>query len=276
MITNCHVHTFTHAHTPDRFLRWPVNALVRFWLVRQLLFWLARTFDRERKTRLGRYAEIIKTSYARTQADVFRLLQDSYPVGTRFVVLPMDMSTMNAGSVQASIEEQHAELAALRDSHPESVLPFAAVDPRHPGIVEKTIALLENAHFRGIKLYPPTGYHPFDSRLHELYARMRTRTRSRSSRTARHRQACSIGATPPRTCWSTQSTEMHRSIAGATSCFATSPARTRTCRFCARTPRCACAWPISAARVSGGTSSSIPGLRAPLQELQTGWRTSSS
>lgn len=169
MITNCHVHTFTHAHTPDRFLPWPVNALVRFALVRRLLFWLARTFDPDRQTRLGRYAEIIKTSYAKTQADVFELVRSYYPQGTRFVVLPMDMTQMNAGSVEESIDAQHRQLAKLRDSHPDSVVPFAAVDPRHPGIVEKTIDLLENTHFRGIKLYPPTGYHPYDSRLLPLY-----------------------------------------------------------------------------------------------------------
>ena len=36
-ITNCHVHVFTYAHTPDRFLPWPVADLVRLRPVRQLL-----------------------------------------------------------------------------------------------------------------------------------------------------------------------------------------------------------------------------------------------
>ena len=55
-ITNCHVHTFTQAHTPDRFLPWPVPLLVRIPLIRRLLSWVARVFDRERKGALGRYA----------------------------------------------------------------------------------------------------------------------------------------------------------------------------------------------------------------------------
>jgi predicted TIM-barrel fold metal-dependent hydrolase len=61
-------------------------------------------------------------------------------------------------------------IAALRSAYPDSiVIPFAAVDPRHDGIVEQTIALIEQHGFRGLKLYPPTGYHPYDQRLWPLY-----------------------------------------------------------------------------------------------------------
>jgi uncharacterized protein len=49
------------------------------------------------------------------------------------------------------------------------VIPFAAVDPRHPQIVETTIKLLEQDGFGGIKLYPPIGSHPNDPRLWSLY-----------------------------------------------------------------------------------------------------------
>ncbi|HET7855591.1 MAG TPA: amidohydrolase family protein [Gaiellaceae bacterium] len=169
-ITNCHVHTFTQAHTPNRFLPWPVAELARIPLVRRMLGWIARLFDPQRTTALGRYAQIIETSYKKTQGEVFEIVRGFYPEGTRFVVLPMDMTKMNAGTVAVGIEEQHAQVAALRNAHPDStVIPFAAVDPRHDGIVEKTIALLEQKHFRGLKLYPPTGYHPYDHRLWPLY-----------------------------------------------------------------------------------------------------------
>jgi uncharacterized protein len=170
VITNCHVHTFTSAHTPDRFLPWPADVLIRFKFVRTLLSWAAQVFDRQRTSRLGRYAQIIETSYGQTQEYIFGLVRDYYPPGTRFVVLPMDMTQMNAGSVDESIDVQHEKLAELRDANSEIIVPFAAVDPRHPDIVTKTIELLEQRGFRGIKLYPPTGYHPFDTRLHPLYA----------------------------------------------------------------------------------------------------------
>jgi hypothetical protein len=48
-VTNCHVHIFTYAHTPDRFLPWPVADLVRLRPVRRLLSWAARVFDPNRK-----------------------------------------------------------------------------------------------------------------------------------------------------------------------------------------------------------------------------------
>jgi uncharacterized protein len=170
-IVNCHVHTFTQAHTPKRFLPWPVTELVRLAAVRRLLRWLARVIDPQRKGRLGRYAQIVETSYNKSQREVFEIVRGFYPQGTRFVVLPMDMTEMNAGAVEAGIEAQHRELAAMRDAYPDAtVIPFAAVDPRHPGIVETTIALLEEQRFAGLKLYPPTGYHPFDRRLWPLYS----------------------------------------------------------------------------------------------------------
>jgi uncharacterized protein len=167
-ITNCHVHTFTHAHTPDRFVPPPINWLVRFGVVRKFLIWLAERFDPDRKTKFGRYAQIIETSYSLTQADIFEKLRGFYPEGTRFVVLPMDMTYMNAGGLEKSIDEQHGDLATLRKSMPE-LIPFAAVDPRHADVVDKTIDLLANQGFRGLKLYPPIGYHPNDPRLGPLY-----------------------------------------------------------------------------------------------------------
>ena len=144
--------------------------LVRLSFVRAVLAWAARVFDSKRQGALGRYAEIVATSYGLGQDDVFAKVQAFYPERTRFVVLPMDMTMMNAGRVEEGIDEQHRQLAALRDRFPDTIIPFAAVDPRHAGIVETTIKLIEQDRFKGLKLYPPTGYHPFDRRIWDLYA----------------------------------------------------------------------------------------------------------
>jgi predicted TIM-barrel fold metal-dependent hydrolase len=168
-ITNCHAHTFTHEHSPDRFVPWPIVPLTNFRPFRRLFIALAHIGSKKRG-KLARYAEIVETSYAVGQAGVFDKLQGSYPEGTRFVVLPMDMTFLNAGRLEKSIDEQHDELADLRDHHPDVVIPFAAVDPRHgEAVVAKTIRLLEKKQFRGIKLYPPTGYHPNNPVLWPLY-----------------------------------------------------------------------------------------------------------
>jgi predicted TIM-barrel fold metal-dependent hydrolase len=168
-ITNCHVHTFTSRHTPKRFLRWPAYELARFAFVRRIISWIAGVRDRDNQGTLSRYAQILNTSYEKDQAQVFATVQGFYPQRTRFVVLPMDMTFLGAGPIEQSIELQHEQLAQLRRDNPEIVIPFAAVDPRHPNIVETTIRLLSEEGFRGIKLYPPIGSHPNDPRLGPLY-----------------------------------------------------------------------------------------------------------
>ena len=168
-VTNCHVHTFTHEHVPERFVRWPLNRLLRIAWVRRLLLRTVLRFDRGRRGRIARLVEVLEISHNKSQEDVFKLARGFYPAQTRFVVLPMDMELMGRGAVARSIAEQHAELARLRDAYPELVIPFAAVDPRRDDVVETTIRLIEEVGFEGIKLYPPLGYHPNDRALWPLY-----------------------------------------------------------------------------------------------------------
>jgi predicted TIM-barrel fold metal-dependent hydrolase len=169
-ITNCHVHLFTVEHVPAGFAHL-AGRLARFGWSRQAMLFLLRHLDPfRRRDRFERYARIVEVSHRRSQEDVFGIVRGFYPHGTRFVVLPMDMEKMGAGRVRASIDEQHAELQRLRDKYPQELVPFVAVDPRREGAVEKAFILLENGGFRGIKLYPPLGYHPNHPRLRPLYA----------------------------------------------------------------------------------------------------------
>jgi predicted TIM-barrel fold metal-dependent hydrolase len=168
-LTNCHIHTFTVDHVPNRFAG-IFGQLLRIRPLRLLVLALMRAIGRAPRSRLARYAQILEVSHKRKQEDIFKIARGFYPQGTRFVVLPMDMAYMGAGEVKKSLDEQHDELRVLRDRNPGLVIPFAAVDPRRPNVVARTIALLEEQGFGGIKLYPPLGYHPNDPVLRELYA----------------------------------------------------------------------------------------------------------
>jgi uncharacterized protein len=169
-ITNCHIHTFTHDHVPDRFAGYLAGRLLKIRWLRRALLALMRHLDRKRRGRLTRYAQILHISYEYgSQQGVFQLARSYYPKETRFIILPMDMELMNAGSASESIDVQHEHLAAVRDTYPELVIPFAAADPRRDDVVEKTKRLIEEQGFRGIKLYPPLGYHPNDPSLGPLY-----------------------------------------------------------------------------------------------------------
>jgi predicted TIM-barrel fold metal-dependent hydrolase len=168
-LTNCHIHTFTAAHAPDRFAGL-LGELLRIRPLRQALLGVVRLFNRPQRNRFSRYARILEVSHNRSQEDIFKIARGFYPQGTRFVVLPMDMAYMNAGKVKKPLYEQHDDLRKLRQCYGDLVIPFAAVDPRRPGVVSTTIRLLEEGTFRGIKLYPPLGYAPDDPRLEPLYA----------------------------------------------------------------------------------------------------------
>jgi uncharacterized protein len=167
-ITNCHIHTFTHVHTPARFVNPFVGFVLSFPWLRRGLLRLVRLVDRGKRGKIARLGEILETTHNKSQEDVFKLVRGYYPEHTRFVVLPMNMEHMGRGDVKCKFKAQHDDLATLRNDHPEEVIPFVAVDPRQPDVVDKAIERLEQG-FRGIKLYPPLGYHPDDRRLRPLY-----------------------------------------------------------------------------------------------------------
>jgi predicted TIM-barrel fold metal-dependent hydrolase len=117
-----------------------------------------------------RAARFLKIAEQPSQQEVFRQVETQYPKGTTvFVVLPMDMSFMNLGPPQASIERQHDELLRLARYSGGQVVPFYAADPRHPDIVERVKNSLGKDKFRGVKIYPNLGYKPDDPKLMEIY-----------------------------------------------------------------------------------------------------------
>ena len=167
-ITNCHIHTFTAQHVPDRYAGF-FGQFLRYRAFRLVVLWIIRFVGHTPRSRLARYARILETSYQRDQEAIFNIAQSFYPPGTRFVILPMDMTHMKAGKLSESVAMQHEELEQLQRGYSDLVVLFAAVDPRHPDIVPNTIELLERHGFRGIKVYPPVGFHPNDPALADLY-----------------------------------------------------------------------------------------------------------
>jgi uncharacterized protein len=168
-ITNCHIHTFTADHVPTRYAGF-FGKFLRFRPFRIVVLWIMRFVGHTPRSHLARYARILETSYIGGQEAIFKIVQGFYPEGTRFVILPMDMTCMKAGPLRKSIAEQHDCLERLQKRFPDGLITlFAAVDPRHPNIAATTTELLERGGFRGIKLYPPLGYHPDHPALADLY-----------------------------------------------------------------------------------------------------------
>ena len=160
-ITNCHVHTFTSDHVPDRFLPLGMGPLLKVPLLRHPLRALLALVDPfDGRDRFQRAANFLDIASGRSQRAVLERVRRRYPSGTRFVVLAMDLAYMGAGRVPASLEQQHDELAQLRDDLGDVVVPFAAVDPRRPGVAAMLAQLVEQRGFAGVKVYPNLGYAP--------------------------------------------------------------------------------------------------------------------
>lgn len=165
-ITNCHIHTFSSCDIPDKFLPF---RLVR-WLAKKdhpvfnwglkALGWL---IDNET---LAKYVVFVKTGN-KSQKDIYEECRINYPTGTRFIILPMDMTFMGCGSVPRKYYDQLEEISAQLDN---TAIRFIHVDPRREDMINHFPFLHKSRGFRGMKLYPPLGYYPYDRKLFPFYA----------------------------------------------------------------------------------------------------------
>jgi uncharacterized protein len=180
-IYNCHCHTFTTRHVPRDFLKLllgPVagpmlSSLLSWKPAAQALLWLARRVDPfSHSDVIERQAAFFTTGNVLTQREVFASLERQYPADTVFVVLPIDLTFFNLGPVAEPIDWQHDDLLALAAEYPGRLLPFYAVDPRHPEVLKNARRWLGRApgQFCGVKLYPNGGYAPNDDKLLGIYA----------------------------------------------------------------------------------------------------------
>lgn len=124
---------------------------------------------------LERYYNIALLSKDKTEKYIFSVLTRSYPEGSSFVVLPMDMDYAGAGKARQGYLEQLDNLISLKQerANKEIMKPFVFADPRRikeqPGYYSKIIECLEVHKFSGIKIYPALGYYPFDKYLLQLF-----------------------------------------------------------------------------------------------------------
>ncbi len=148
---------------------------------------IKKAVGKERLEFLLRYINIVRYAGRDRQATVFNDLEQQYPVGTKFVVLPMDMEYMGAGEVESPYPEQMNDLLTLKENNESTCYPFVFVDPRRiqeHGEVFLNLntsnpdkIVLEDCQVKeyldggccGIKIYPALGYYPFDKNLLALW-----------------------------------------------------------------------------------------------------------
>ena len=166
MIYNCHIHTFTEDDIPRKYL--PLG-LVRILATRSGFRFIGSVLNNinpySEKDFFDRYVRFVKISKKDSQLEIFKECEQFYPANSRFIILPMDMTKMNAGKVPRQYEKQLEELALVRDAFPQQVIPFIHVDTQREGVMKLLRYYIEEKGFKGVKLYPPIGYYPYDPLL---------------------------------------------------------------------------------------------------------------
>ena len=162
---NNHMHVFTIQDVPEKFL--PLQ-LVR-WIAKRdwpVMNWVIRHLNPFTDNDVfDKYLAFIRTAKMKSQKEIFENCKKFYPEATRFVALAMDLKYMGAGKVPRQYEDQLEELAALESS----VYKFIHADPRRYDIEQLVAHYVRVKGFKGVKLYPPIGYFPYDERLQSVY-----------------------------------------------------------------------------------------------------------
>jgi uncharacterized protein len=170
MIYNCHIHTFRDCDIPEKFLPLGLVRLMArnksFRLISKILNYLNPFTDNDT---FDKYVNFIKTGRLGSQEEIFKKCLEAYKHDdAAFFVLTMDMEFMGAGKVPRSYDGQLSELAELTKKYPQ-LHAFVHIDPRRDGYLELFRKCVDEWGFKGLKIYPPIGYFPYDERLFPIY-----------------------------------------------------------------------------------------------------------
>ena len=169
MFFNTHIHTFRDIDVPRKFL--PLG-LVRILASKPGYFITAKFLNNlnpfSNNDLFDRYIKFVRIGKLGSQRKIFENCMIFYPEGTQFVILPMDMAFMGAGKVPREYPDQLKELGELNKIYPQ-IYPTIHIDPRRPKILDLLKKGVDEWGTKGIKLYPPLGYFPYDERLYPVY-----------------------------------------------------------------------------------------------------------
>ncbi|MBK8782091.1 MAG: amidohydrolase family protein [Anaerolineales bacterium] len=168
-IYNCHIHTFTADHVVPAKFRRLVKAVRIPWLRLILLQIIGRLVFRMSKDSVILTNRFFARGALESQQNIFEHVQKQYPDKTRFIALPMDLEFMGIGKPISSYESQLQGLAKLRDENKNTLIPFSAVDPRRPNVVNEFKRWHKEYKIKGLKIYPNLGYYPDNPVLMEVY-----------------------------------------------------------------------------------------------------------
>jgi uncharacterized protein len=149
MIVDPHVHVLDKGHWPREWWEWVARD------------WASKAPGRKPEDIIEKAEENL------LDPDGSRLISQMDSAGVDVsVILPIDWGVDFHASRTVDEINEHAEY--VTKLHPSRVIPFAGIDPRRKGAAEKLDHWLSGS-FKGLKLYPSTGFFPTCPEALELY-----------------------------------------------------------------------------------------------------------
>jgi predicted TIM-barrel fold metal-dependent hydrolase len=102
-------------------------------------------------------------------SDGSRMLEHMNLAGIDFaLILNVDWELGMNGQAVVSIDEVHRRYQQLVVEHPDRLAYFAGVDPRRPDALPILLRAFDEYSARGLKLYPPVGFYPYEDVVRPL------------------------------------------------------------------------------------------------------------
>lgn len=111
-------------------------------------------------------AKLLEAGYDRDGSQLITEMDDCEISAS--VIMPMDFG-LAAGEAGVTIEQKNRRLTEIAAASGARIFSFCGVDPRRPGAAELFEQAVTEWGAVGLKLYPPTGFHPEDERARALY-----------------------------------------------------------------------------------------------------------
>lgn len=153
MIIDGHVHMWLRPMLPDSI----INAYLAPWL--EMAEFMDMTREKE---------ENFPTSEVRPESLVEYM--DRAKVD-RSVVLPLDFGTVE--EARTSVEGYNDWVFQCAEEYRDKLIPFMGIDPTRKDAVRLMRKYHSKFEAKGIKIYPPNGYYPFEERLTSFWNEVR-------------------------------------------------------------------------------------------------------
>lgn len=150
MVIDCHTHVLDTGFWPQEWFEWVA------------LDWASKSPGRVP----AQIQERIESGLIDPSGDQMIDAMDAAGVD-HAVVLPLDWGPAFRERVPIAAINEHAAVIGKR--HGGRLIPFVGVDPRRKEAAELVERGLRDGGAKGVKLYPPAGFDPFDPSAHPLY-----------------------------------------------------------------------------------------------------------